>query len=154
MSDTPLVGIAQVMEDAALEMPINTDMILVRDGLYLHFGMHSDVVAYSQDSLERLIHKKQQHTKQVLENASHILITFGTAWIYEYGNDGQIVANAQLLMHTTRAAAAGRPCGRASGCGCGAEADASGNARRGGAAGEGLRPHAGRDERSAGREKD
>jgi hypothetical protein len=87
------ISIAQVMEDAALEMPINTDMILVRDGLYLHFGMHSDVVAYSQDSLERLIHKKQQQTKQVLENASHILITFGTAWIYEYGNDGQIVAN-------------------------------------------------------------
>jgi hypothetical protein len=87
------ISIAQVMEDAALEMPINTDMILVRDGLYLHFGMHSDVVAYSQDSLERLIHKKQQQTKQVLENASHILITFGTAWIYEYGSDGQIVAN-------------------------------------------------------------
>lgn len=87
------ISIAQVMEDAALEMPINTDMILVRDGLYLHFGMHSDVVAYSQDSLERLIHKKQQQTKHVLENASHILITFGTAWIYEYGNDGQIVAN-------------------------------------------------------------
>lgn len=87
------LSIAQVMEDAVLEMPINTDMVLVRDGLYLHFGMHSDVVAYSQDSLERLIHKKQQQTKQVLENASHILITFGSAWVYEYGSAGQIVAN-------------------------------------------------------------
>lgn len=87
------VSMAQVMEDAILEMPINTDMMLVRDGLYLHFGMHSDVVAYSQDSLERLIHKKQQQSKQVLEKATHLLITFGTAWVYEYGNSGQIVAN-------------------------------------------------------------
>lgn len=87
------VSMAQLMEDALLEMPINTDMILIRDGLYLHFGMHSDVAAYSVDSLERLIHKKQQHTRQVLENASHLLITFGTSFVYEFGESGQIVAN-------------------------------------------------------------
>lgn len=87
------VSMAQLMEDALLEMPINTDMILIRDGLYLHFGMHSDVAAYSVDSLERLIHKKQQHTRQVLESASHLLITFGTSFVYEFGESGQIVAN-------------------------------------------------------------
>ncbi|MFD2200730.1 GSCFA domain-containing protein [Shivajiella indica] len=87
------LSIAQVMEDSILEMPVNTDLVLVRDSLYLHFGMHSDIVAYSQDSLERLIQKKQRLTKQLLEKASHILITFGTAWVYEYGNAGQVVAN-------------------------------------------------------------
>jgi hypothetical protein len=87
------ISMAQVMEDSLLEMQVNSDMVLVRDGLYLHFGMHSDIVAYSQDSLDRLIQKKQQMTKQVLESASHILVTFGTAWIYEYGDRGQIVAN-------------------------------------------------------------
>ena len=87
------VSIAQLLEDSALEMPINTDLMLVRDGLYLHFGMHSDVVAYSQDSLERLIHKKQQQIRQTLEQASHLLMTFGTAWVYEFGEKAQIVAN-------------------------------------------------------------
>jgi hypothetical protein len=87
------LSIAKVMEESLLEMPLNTDMVLIRDGLYLHFGMHSDMAAYSLDSLERLIHKKQQLTKQFLEKASHILITFGTAWIYEYGESGQVVAN-------------------------------------------------------------
>lgn len=87
------ISMAQVMEDALLEMPINSDMVLVRDGLYLHFGMHSDVVAYSSESLMRLIKKKQQQTKKVLESATHLLITFGTSWVYEYGNHGQVVAN-------------------------------------------------------------
>lgn len=87
------VSMIQVMEDALLEMPINTDMMLVRDGLYLHFGMHSDVAAYSQESLSRLIRKKQQMTKKILETASHILVTFGTSWVYEFGYQGQIVAN-------------------------------------------------------------
>lgn len=87
------ISIAQVMEDSILEMPVNSDFILVRDGLYLYFGMHSDVVAYSKESLVRLIQKKQTQAKQVLESASHVLITLGTSWVYEYGNQGQIVAN-------------------------------------------------------------
>ncbi|AFL84870.1 GSCFA family protein [Belliella baltica DSM 15883] len=87
------ISITQVLEDALLEMPVNTDMVLIRDAVYLHFGMHSDVSGYSKDSLERLIHKKQQQTKKQLENATHLLITFGTAWVYEYGSSGQIVAN-------------------------------------------------------------
>lgn len=87
------ISITQVLEDALLEMPVNTDMILNRDAVYLHFGMHSDVSGYSKDSLERLIHKKQQRTKKQLENSTHLLITFGTAWVYEYGSSGQIVAN-------------------------------------------------------------
>lgn len=87
------IALAQLMEDSILEMPINNEVMLVREGLYLHYGMHSDVVALSQDSLERLIHKKQQHTKQVLESASHIILTFGTAWVYEHLETGQVVAN-------------------------------------------------------------
>ncbi|MFN3802496.1 GSCFA domain-containing protein [Belliella pelovolcani] len=87
------LSISQVLEDALLEMPVNTDMVLVRDSLYLHFGMHSDISAYSKDSLERLIHKKQHLTKTQLEQASHLLITFGTAWVYEYGEANQLVAN-------------------------------------------------------------
>ncbi|MGY6522891.1 MAG: GSCFA domain-containing protein [Mongoliitalea sp.] len=87
------ISIARVMEDSLLEMPLDKKLVLVRDGLYLHYGMHSDVVAYSQDSLERLILKKQQHTQQVLERASHVLITLGTAWVYEFGDEKEVVAN-------------------------------------------------------------
>ncbi|RZS97231.1 GSCFA domain-containing protein [Cecembia calidifontis] len=87
------ISIAQVMEDSILEMPVNSDLILVRDGLHLYFGMHSDIVAYSKESLVRLIQKKQAQAKQVLESATHLLITFGTSWVYEFGSQGQIVAN-------------------------------------------------------------
>ncbi|UJP64567.1 GSCFA domain-containing protein [Mongoliitalea daihaiensis] len=87
------ISIARVMEDALLEMPIDKNLIVVRDGLFLYYGMHSDVVAYSQDSLERLILKKQQQTRKVLEQASHVLITLGTAWVYEFGNGSEVVAN-------------------------------------------------------------
>lgn len=87
------VSIARVMEDSLLEMPVDKQLILSREGLFLYYGMHSDVVAYSQDSLERLILKKQQQTRQVLEQASHVIITFGTAWVYEFIAKEEIVAN-------------------------------------------------------------
>ncbi|PRY84882.1 GSCFA domain-containing protein [Mongoliibacter ruber] len=87
------ISLAQLMEDSILEMPVNQKALLIREGLHLHYGMHSDVVAYSQDSLERLIQKKQQQSKLVLESASHIILTFGTAWVYEHLGTGQVVAN-------------------------------------------------------------
>jgi hypothetical protein len=87
------LSICQLLEDSLLEMPVNTDLMLVRDGLYLHFGMHSDVTAYSQESLEKLILKKQQQTRTQLEKASHLLLTFGTAWVYEFGGSSQLVGN-------------------------------------------------------------
>ncbi len=87
------VSICQVLEDSIQERPVNTDLILVQDGLYLHFGMHSDVVAYSKESLDKLIQKKQHASKSQLDKASHILITLGTAWVFEFGSSDQIVAN-------------------------------------------------------------
>lgn len=87
------ISIARVMEDSLLEMPVDKNLMLVRDGLFVYYGMHSDVVAYSQDSLERLILKKQQQTLHVLEHATHLLITLGTAWVYEFGPEKEIVAN-------------------------------------------------------------
>ncbi|MCH7400907.1 GSCFA domain-containing protein [Belliella kenyensis] len=87
------LSISKVLEDSILELEIDEDMILSRDGLYLHYGMHSDVSAYSKDSLKRLIHKKHVQTKNQLENASHLMITFGTAWVYELVEEKQLVAN-------------------------------------------------------------
>jgi hypothetical protein len=87
------ISIVHVMEDALLDMPINQAMMLERERLFLHYGMHSDIAAYSKDSLIKLIRKKQQQTKKALQSVSHLLITFGTAWIYESLTDEQIVAN-------------------------------------------------------------
>jgi hypothetical protein len=87
------ISLAHLLEDSLLEMPINKELITAQDGLYLHFGMHSDVVAYSIDSLEKLIQKKQNATKTQLENATHLLITFGSAWVYELKERQQLVAN-------------------------------------------------------------
>lgn len=87
------VSICKAMGDAILDIPMNTDMVLIRDGLNLHFDMHSDIAAYSKDSLAKLIQKRQQVTKANLEKASHVIITFGTSWVYTYGDSDQIVAN-------------------------------------------------------------
>ncbi|MCH7409894.1 GSCFA domain-containing protein [Belliella sp. DSM 111904] len=87
------LSISKVLEDSILELEIDESQMLSREGLYLHYGMHSDVSAYSKDSLKRLIHKKQLQTKIQLEKASHLLITFGTAWVYELVEANQLVAN-------------------------------------------------------------
>jgi hypothetical protein len=94
------ISLAHLLEDALLEMPFNPELVITKEGLFLHFGMHSDVVAYSVDSLEKLIHKKQLASKKQLEQATHLLITFGTAWVYELKSNQQIISNCHKQPST------------------------------------------------------
>jgi len=54
---------------------------------------HSDI--NGQDSEKVLEHLKTagDRLKSAIENATHVILTLGTAWIYELAETGQIVAN-------------------------------------------------------------
>jgi hypothetical protein len=87
------ISIVHLLEDSLLEMPFKREMAVSQDGLILHYGMHSDVVAYSVDSFEKLVQKKQLSARNQLEKATHLIITFGSSWIYELKSNQHIVAN-------------------------------------------------------------
>lgn len=62
-----------------------------------HFDAHSDMShASPQEFLDRL-NSSVSNTRQALQDATHILITYGTAWIYREIETARIVANCHKL---------------------------------------------------------
>lgn len=77
--------------DMALEKrAINENQILEREGMYFHFSAHSDLVGTSQKELIEKFNQKIETTSSYLKSGSHLILTFGTAWIYEHQDFGPV----------------------------------------------------------------
>lgn len=61
------------------------------DGLFYSFDLHGRFCAQSRDQLVQLIDNVQKNASEAFANAKHVLVTFGTAWVYQ--REGEIVAN-------------------------------------------------------------
>jgi hypothetical protein len=69
---------------------LDPEGIVEREGLYSHYSFHSDLVAKSPEELADLYHRQIQSTYLQLHSASHLILTLGTAWIYEHETFGQV----------------------------------------------------------------
>ncbi len=68
-----------------------------REGIYYCFDAHSDLRASSKkELLENLNHALVQ-TEDEIKRASHIVITLGTAWVYEHLATNAIVSNCHKV---------------------------------------------------------
>lgn len=61
------------------------------------YDAHSDLSAVSKEVLLQNLNTGLEQTKIQIESASHIIITLGTAWVYEFKNRGQVVANCHKV---------------------------------------------------------
>jgi len=61
------------------------------------YDAHSDLSAVSKELLLQNLNAALEKTKKQLECASHIVITLGTAWVYEIKEGGQVVANCHKV---------------------------------------------------------
>ena len=69
----------------------------LQDGAYVSLDAHSDVHAPSVFALEQELERRQQLAADHWEDAQHVMITFGTAAVYEHRSSGLIVANCHRL---------------------------------------------------------
>jgi len=67
------------------------EMVKAPDGLYYSFAHHGKLYATSAEELVDTLNKEQANAEEALSKAKHLLITFGTSWVYE--KDGEVVAN-------------------------------------------------------------
>ena len=65
----------------------------VREDIYLSWDLSGTFYALSAPVFEEKTKMLHQDIRNYLLHASHLLITFGTAWAYELKSDGHIVAN-------------------------------------------------------------
>lgn len=78
------------LDHAIFKDELDIEGILERDGLFFHFGVHSDLKGKSKVDLGQKYLSQIQRTKEYLEKGSHLILTFGTSWIYELPEYGRV----------------------------------------------------------------
>jgi hypothetical protein len=84
------LNLADLLDHALFQDPMEKDGMLERDGLFLHYATHSDVVGKSPEELTELYSQKLSLTRSYLEQGTHLILTLGTAWIYEHETFGRV----------------------------------------------------------------
>ncbi len=85
------LALAKILEWALDEpKPLRTH---VREDIHLSWDLSGTFYALSEPAFEEKTKILHQDIRHYLQHASHLLITFGTAWAYELKSDGHIVAN-------------------------------------------------------------
>ena len=82
-----------LLEKSLSETPLEEALILEQQERFYHYQTHSKLSATSKEQLMELLLHQQQAAKKVLSEASHIFITFGTAFIYDLQQSEIPVAN-------------------------------------------------------------
>lgn len=84
------LNLADLLDHALFQDPLEKDGMLERDGLFLHYATHSDVVGKSPEELTELYFQKLSQTRSYLQQGTHLVLTLGTAWIYEHEIFGRV----------------------------------------------------------------
>ena len=74
--------------------------LLQSDDMWYSFHHHSAIKAQSKEELLSKIKAINNEAKQALAQAKHLVITMGSAWVYEYLPNKEIVANCHKVPQT------------------------------------------------------
>ncbi len=67
--------------------------IIQQDDVFFHWGSSGKLFGYSKEELESNVIAERKNFKQLLQNVSHLFVTFGTAKGYIHKTSNQTVAN-------------------------------------------------------------
>ena len=84
------LNLANLLDHALFNDPLDEEGILEMDGLFLHYSTHSEVVGKTAPDLSEDYGKRLKLTKTFLEEGTHLIMTLGTAWIYEHQDFGRV----------------------------------------------------------------
>lgn len=84
------LSIAQAMDTRA-----DKDWIVYDNGLYHSLLRHGSFSGTDESEVRRAVAESREQMSQALAQATVVIITFGTAWVYEY--EGRVVANCHKL---------------------------------------------------------
>ena len=91
------MAIAQLVKRAVNVVPFQEDELISKDQHYYAFEVHS---SFSDTNKQRLIQRLNETLNAVREfliKASHVVITLGTAWVYEHIASNRVVANCHKI---------------------------------------------------------
>jgi hypothetical protein len=83
-------NLADLLDHALFNDPLDEEGVLQIDGLFRHYSTHSDVVEKTRQELKENYENRLKLTKTYLEQGTHLILTLGTAWIYEHESFGRV----------------------------------------------------------------
>ncbi len=84
------LNLADLLDHALFQDPLDQEGMLERDGLFLHYSTHSDIAGKSPEELTEIYSQKLRLTRSYLEQGTHLILTLGTAWIYVHETFGRV----------------------------------------------------------------
>jgi hypothetical protein len=91
------VSIAHLVETTLKATPVDQTLMVEREGIWYHYDFHSSISAHTPEQLAALISKQSELTSTFLHQANWVLITLGTAFVYQLKAHQQIVANCHKV---------------------------------------------------------
>ncbi|MFC5624723.1 GSCFA domain-containing protein [Algoriphagus winogradskyi] len=88
--------LGDLLDHAMFQDKMEENGVIERDGVFFYFGTHSDLHGFSKEDLEQKYTLKLAQVKEYLETGTHLILTFGTSWIYETAEFGR-VANCHKI---------------------------------------------------------
>ena len=91
------VSIEKVIERAVTENWFTEKDVFFHNERWHSFEVHSDLSNSDRQELLETLNKAISETRKQLKEATHIIITYGTSWIYRNLESEQIVANCHKV---------------------------------------------------------
>lgn len=85
------LSIVEALRSYAVKRPVTPDELGFDGEVWYHFGFHGDFSAPTADEALRRMNEARHRGAEALRTADRVILTLGTAWVYEH--DGQVVAN-------------------------------------------------------------
>jgi lysophospholipase L1-like esterase len=84
------LNLADLLNQALQQRPMDPAGVVEREGLFVHYAAHSDVKGATRDELEENYTRQLVLLHQSLKQASHLVLTLGTAWLYQHKEFGRV----------------------------------------------------------------
>lgn len=93
------VSIHNLLLDA-FDNNIDQNLFTERNGLWFHHAYHSQFTANSKAELSTILQDVQKQVREFLQHVDVLIITYGTAWVYELQSTHQLVNNCHKVAGT------------------------------------------------------
>ncbi|MBL4664147.1 MAG: GSCFA domain-containing protein [Flavobacteriaceae bacterium] len=91
------IAIHRLLERAIESRFFIKDDVFSKDGVWHCFEVHSLFNATSEEDLITLLNQKLEELKQYVSTASHLVFSYGTAWVYRHLASNTVVANCHKV---------------------------------------------------------
>ena len=84
------LNLADLLKQAISAAQMDPDGVVEREGVFVHYAAHSEVKGGTRTELEENYTCQMLALHHSLKEASHLVLTLGTAWIYQHKEFGRV----------------------------------------------------------------